>query len=117
MMYLGAAIFSRRFYEAVLVHNPIGFGSLRSFAHIKHKRLLNSYFSTFGGDNLIGTGGLPVPGPGYPIGSRPIRVFAVPWAEKVPLFFTKNRFACKLINSFIQLEPHESNYKYIRNKN
>ena len=76
------------------MHNPIGFGPLGGFADIEHKRFLDSDFPTFGGDNLISTGGLPVPGPGHPIGPRPIRVLPVPWTEKIPFLLTKNRFAC-----------------------
>jgi len=92
-MYLGSGGLSGRVKEAILVHDPIGFGAFGSFANVKNQSFFYANFSTFGGDDLVGSGGFPVPRPGYSVGSRPVWVLPVSRAEKVPLFFPENRLA------------------------
>lgn len=74
------------------MHNPISFGSFRSFADVKHQSFLDANFPAFGGDNLISSGGLPVPRTGNSIGSRPIRILPISGTEKIPLFLPKYCF-------------------------
>jgi len=92
-MYLGTSGLSGRIKKPILVHDPIGFGAFRSFANVKNQGFFYAHFSTFGGDDLVGSGGFPITRPGYSVGSRPVWVLPVSRAEKVPLFLPENRLA------------------------
>lgn len=100
-MYLcgSEVVFAGRVEKAILVHDPIGFGAFGGFANVENEGFFYANFSTFGGDDLVGSGGFPITRPSYSVGSRPVRVFPVSGAEKVPLFFTENRFTCKINQS------------------
>lgn len=76
------------------MHDPIGFGAFWSFAYVKDKSLFDTNLTTFSCDNLVGACGLPIPGPGYSVGSGPVWIFSIPGAEKVPFFLSKNCLAC-----------------------
>ena len=80
------------------MHDPIGFSAFGGFANVENECFLDANFSAFGGDDLVGSGSFPVPGPGYPVGSGTIRVLPVPRAKKVPLFLTENRLAYSIHN-------------------
>lgn len=71
------------------MHNPVGFSSLRSFSDVENEGLFDADFSSFSRDDLVGAGGFPVAGAGDSIGPRPVRVFSVSWAEKVPFFLSE----------------------------
>ena len=51
------------------MHDPISLGSFWSFADIEDQRFLNPNSATFGGDDLVGPGGFPVPGSCHPVRS------------------------------------------------
>ena len=87
------------------MHDPIGLGAFRCFAHIKNEGFLDPNFTSFGGDDLVGSSGFPVAGASNSIGSRSIRVLPVTWAKKVPFFLPKYCLTCtKSINNIKQSE-------------
>ena len=71
------------------MHDPIRFCSFGSFAHVENQSFLDTDPPSLRSYDLIGTRGLPVPGTGNSIRSRPVWVLPVSWAEEIPLFLPK----------------------------
>lgn len=73
--------------ETVLVHNPIGFLSLWSFAGVENKSFLNPhrFWKT---DRFISSGGFPVTRTSRPVRTRTVGIFSIPGREEVPFLLT-----------------------------
>ena len=74
------------------MHDPISLGALGSLAHIEDEGFLDPNLPPLGGDHFIGSGGLPIPRPGHPIGSGPVWILSVSRAKEVPFFLSKQSF-------------------------
>lgn len=60
---------ARMLHEAILVHDPVRFGSFWSFSGVKNQSFFNSDTVAIRRDDFVGTRSLPVTRPGYSIGS------------------------------------------------
>lgn len=72
-------------FKAIFMHDPVSFLAVRGSATVEHQRFTHSDLLIRVTNALVSSGGLPEPGVGGSIGSRPCWVFPVLMAEKVPL--------------------------------
>ncbi|KAJ0601343.1 hypothetical protein HanRHA438_Chr03g0128141 [Helianthus annuus] len=99
------------------MHDPVSFGSFRSFTNIENQRLLNSDLASFRHDHLISSCGLPVTRPGNPIGSRPVWVLSIPRAKKVPFLLAKHRLTYQgPTNLNFLIKSAQMNYTWVKRR-
>ena len=77
--------------DSILMHDPIGFLTLRRFPAVKDKRFFHSnVMSTLtSGDRFVGASGLPITRYGCSIWACPIWILPLSRTEKIPFSISK----------------------------
>lgn len=83
--------------EAILMHDPIGFLTVRSSSFVEHECLPQSNPPDATADDLVTSGSFPEPGDRCPVCPSPSWVLLVLVAEEVPVVLwrrTDSTFLC-----------------------